>query len=360
MIKRVINRLTRPIVLRHMMSIANARPVEINIETTTICPSRCVFCPNSKAPRSKAVMDMGLFTGICEDYYGIGGGPVGISSMQSDIFSDNLLMERLEILRGFKDRFILHTATMLTGAAKLSDSELTAFLKTFDCLDISIGGLDKEDYNLMYGINGFDVVITQLFRIEEMTKKNDMAIELALNFRTNAPEKIIGSELLSRLRKTYIIREIRTDYFSWGGMITQSDLPTGATLQMADNSFVRKDCVVPWATLCVNVDGSVVGCGCVDWEGRHIIGDMNRQTINELWSGQQAIEFRTSFSRQRIPALCMDCPLYTNIEHAFGRIGLINYKPKDGCYHEIKFSFSSLLEKFSAQQGKIESCTIRR
>lgn len=342
MIKRAINCLVRPLVLRHMMDIVHARPVEINIETTTICPSRCVFCPNSKAPRSKAVMDMGLFTGICEDYYGIGGGPVGVSSMQSDIFSDSLLMERLKLLQKFKDRFILHAATMLTGAAKLSDSELTTFLETFDCLDISLGGLSKEDYILMYGINAFDVVLTQLFRIEEITKRYDMAIELALNFRTNAPEKIFGSELLSRLRKTYIIREIRTDYFSWGGMITQSDLPAGATLQIADNSLARKDCVVPWATLCVNVDGSVIGCGCVDWEARHIIGDMNRQTINEIWSGQQAIEFRTSFSRQRIPALCRDCPLYSDIEHAFGRIGLINYKPQDGCYHEVTFPFAKM------------------
>ncbi|NTW88691.1 MAG: hypothetical protein HGB26_06115 [Desulfobulbaceae bacterium] len=340
MIKRAINWLVRPIVLRHMMDIANARPVEINIETTNICPSRCVFCPNSKAPRNKALMDMKLFNKICEDYYGIGGGAVGICSMQSDIFSDSMLLERLALLQKFKDRFILHTATMLTGATKLSDSELTTFLETFDCLDISMGGLSKEDYSLMYGINAFDVVVAQLFRIEEIARKNGLAIKLALNFRTNAPEKIIGSEMLSRLRKTYLIREIRAEYFSWGGIITQSDLPPGSTLLMADNSLVRKDCVVPWATICVNADGSVVGCGCVDWEGRHIIGDMNRQTINEIWGGKPAKKFRTSFSRQEIPALCRDCPLYSDIEHSFGRIGLINYKPQDGCYHEVNLTFA--------------------
>lgn len=340
MINRAINCLVRPLVLRHMMAIAHARPVEINIETTNICPSRCVFCPNSKAPRNKAVMNRELFIRICEDYYSIGGGAVGICSMQSDIFSDSFLMERLELLPRFKDRFILHTATMLAGASKLSDSELTTFLKTFDCLDISLGGLNKEDYSTMYGINAFDSVIAQLFRIEEIAKRNRMAIKLALNFRTNVPENIIGNEMLSRLRKTYIIREIRTDYFSWGGMITPSDLPPGAALRTVDNSSARKDCVVPWATLCVNVDGSVVGCGCVDWEARHIIGDMNHKTISEIWSGQHAIEFRTSFSRQRIPALCRDCALYSDIEHAFGRIGLINYKPRDGCYHEVTFPFA--------------------
>jgi len=284
-------------------------------------------------------MNLECFTKICEDYYDIGGGAVGICSMQSDIFSDSLLLERLELLPKFKDRFILHTATMLTGATQLSDNELTTFLKTFDCLDISLGGLTKEDYRTMYGINAFDRVIAQLFRIEEIAKRKHMAIKLALNFRTNAPENIIGNEMLSRLRKTYIIREIRTDYFSWGGMITPSDLPPGAALQTVDNSFARKDCVVPWATLCINVDGSVVGCGCVDWEARHIIGDMNQETILEIWNGNRAKAFRTAFSQHDIPALCRDCALYSDIEHAFGRIGLINYKPRDGCYHEVKFPF---------------------
>jgi radical SAM protein with 4Fe4S-binding SPASM domain len=340
MIKDAVNKLIRPFALRHMMAVANVRPIEINIETTSICPSRCVFCPNSKVPRNKAVMDMGLFNKICEDYYGIGGGAVGVCSMQSDIFSDSLLMERLALLQKFKDRFSLHTATMLTGASKLSDSELKTFLETFDRLDISMGGLSKDDYRLMYGIDAFDAVITQLFRIEKIVNGNRIAIKLVVNFRTNDSRKIDGSELLARIRKTFDIQEVRTEFFSWGGLIKQTDLPSGAMLLKADNSAVaRKDCVAPWATLCVNVDGAVVGCGCVDWEARHIIGNIDRQTINEIWSGIPAKEFRTSFSRQEIPALCRDCSLYGNIEHAFGRIGLINYKPRYGCYHEIEFPF---------------------
>lgn len=326
-----------------MMPIVKARPIEINIETTSICPSRCIFCPNSKAPRDKAIMDMELFRAICDDYYGMGGGAVGVCSMQSDIFSDSLLMERLAMLKKFKDRFVLHTATMLTGAAKLSDIELTDFLLTFDRLDISLGGLSKEDYNLMYGINAFDTVFSQLIRIKEIVERNDMPIKLALNFRTNNPGKIIGNDMLSLLRQTYAIQEIRSDFFSWGGMIKPSDLPEGATLMTANNSARDKDCVVPWATMCVLVDGSVVGCGCVDWEARHVIGDMRLQTISEIWNCRQAVAFRTSFSRRDIPELCRNCALYADIEHSLGRIGLINYKPQDGCYHDVKLPFAGKL-----------------
>jgi MoaA/NifB/PqqE/SkfB family radical SAM enzyme len=336
MISKLLNILVRPAVLRRMKAIANIRPLEINIETTNACPSRCVFCPNSKISRSKIEMDLDLFNKICTNYYDIGGGSVGISSMQSDIFSDSMLMNRLEILRSKKDRFILHAVTMLAGATKLSDEELKTFLETFNHLDISIGGLCKEDYSLMFGINAFDAVVTQLFRIEEIINKNRLQIKLVLNFRTNTPEKVVSNKLLTKLRKTYTIGEIRTDYFSWGGIISQNDLPSGATLNVAENISSCIDCVVPWAALSVNADGLVVGCGCADWEGRHIIGDMNHQEIIEIWNGPQAIEFRTSFSRKNIPVLCNDCSLYFNIERAFGRIGLINYKPMDGCYYEVK------------------------
>lgn len=351
MLRNAVNNLVRPVVMRHMMTIVNVRPVEINIETTSVCPSRCVFCPNSKTTRARSTMDMGLFNKICEDYYAIGGGSVGVCSMQSDIFSDIYLKERLEILKQFKDRFILHTATMLAGASNLSDHELKTFLETFDCLDISIGGFSKEDYALMYGISAFDVVIDQLFRIEDIVHKNGIAINLALNFRTNNPKNSTGNQLLARLSRTFAIQEIRTDYFSWGGMITQADLPPGALLLKADNTAVRKDCVAPWATLCINADGTVVGCGCVDWAARHIIGDMRHQTIKEIWTGPQAQEFRTSFSRQTIPELCRDCSLYTNIERAFGRFGLLNYKPRDGDYHKANFPFKIPQKKRTCRTG---------
>ena len=289
-------------------------------------------------------METGLFRKICEDYYALGGGSVGICSMQSDIFSDPLLQERLEILRQFKDRLSLHTATTLTGAAKLSDRELQMFLETFDFLDISIGGVCREDYQLMYGINSFDVVIDQLGRIENLAARHGVAIDMALNFRTNSPEKIAGSELLASLGNTFALREVRSDFFSWGGMITQADLPPGAVLMKLDHASVRKDCVAPWATLCINADGAAIGCGCVDWQARHVIGDMHRQTIREVWVGNRAQEFRTSFSRRDIPELCSDCALYTDIERAFGRLGLINYQPQDGDYHKANF-FLGLLQR---------------
>ena len=43
----------------HMEEIAEARPIQVNIETTTLCNARCTFCAYPKVSRPKSVMTMG-------------------------------------------------------------------------------------------------------------------------------------------------------------------------------------------------------------------------------------------------------------------------------------------------------------
>lgn len=325
--------------LENMMSIASQRPLDINIETTNYCPLRCVFCPNHKKRRIKSIMDMSLFRKICSNFHEIGGGAVGICSMQSDLFSDDLLFDRLLEITKYKDLFFLYTNTNLVGTSKLSDTDLEFFLRTFDYLEISIGGLTRDEYNVMFGVDAFHLVKEELFRIAAMVKAKDIPIMLDLSIRTNNIFKLYldrftNNELLDTLRTTYNIHNMRNNFFSWGGLVTQSDLPKGAKIELVDNSSTRKDCIVPWVTLSVNADGSVVGCGCLDWEARHIIGDMTSQQIQDIWASEEAKAFRTSFSRNKIPSLCGDCSFYTPRDTIFSRPKFCEYKPTDGLYYK--------------------------
>jgi radical SAM protein with 4Fe4S-binding SPASM domain len=336
MVKQLINSMFKPMAFRHMMSIVNERPIDLNIETTNYCPSKCVFCPNSKSRRTKRLMDMDLFEKICADYYNIGGGAVGICSMQADIFSDDLLLERLKVLNKYRDKFKIYTVTMLAGASKLSDMEIINMFKLFSAIDISLGGWSKESYKSLYGIDAFDTVIGQLFRLAELKKKNRLSTQLGLQFRTNEIVKTTQSQLFAQLEESYTVKEILSNFSSWGGFIEQSDLPPGATLITSENTCCSVDCVVPWSVFSVNTDGLVTGCGCVDWEMKHPIGNMRYQGIKEIWNSIAAKQFRSSFSNKNIPEICRSCAVYTDIEHAFGRLVLVAYKPMYGNYYDVK------------------------
>ena len=341
------NQLTGPrtdkIALQNILAIAHERPLDINIETTSYCALSCTFCPNKTNRRAKSTMDMDSFVKICDDYYRLGGGAVALSSMQSDLFADNMLMQRVRHLRKFKDRFWIYTTTNLVGAKKLSDTEMTEFLETFDFIEISFGGPEREDYRKMFGVDALDSVVKQIWRMSDIIKSGNLKVRANIVVRTHDADKFLKSPLYESLPKQGNIRFASAidTFFSWGGLVTQEHLPQGARLVEPVNT-ARTDCTVPWASLSINVDGSVVGCGCVDWNAQHIIGNVLIDSIADVWKSEKAKAFRTAFSNGPLPDICRTCALYHPIDspvnQGFGRKELRDYKPTDGLY--IKFPWS--------------------
>jgi radical SAM protein with 4Fe4S-binding SPASM domain len=324
------------VALERILSISRQRPLDINIETTSYCALSCTFCPNKTHRRAKALMEMSSFIRICDEYYSLGGGAIGLSSMQSDVFADNLLMDRISHLKKYKDRFWVHTTTNLVGAKTLSDIELIEFLETLDFIEISLGGPERDDYRSMFGVDALDSVLKQLARISNVIKTRNLKLRVEIAVRTHDSEKFIKSDLYKNLsaEKTFSISHIKDTFFSWGGLVAQAHLPKGARLAESVNT-TRVDCVVPWAELSINVDGSVVGCGCVDWNAQHVVGNVFTHSIVEVWNSKSAKAFRTAFSSGAIPSLCRNCALYHPIDSGFGRKALRTYEPTKGLYYTV-------------------------
>jgi radical SAM protein with 4Fe4S-binding SPASM domain len=322
--------------LEQILSISRQRPLDINIETTSYCALSCTFCPNKTHRRTKDLMDLESFTRICDEYYELGGGAIGLSSMQSDLFADKLLMQRVAYLKKFEDRFWPHTTTNLVGAKKLSDIEMADFLETFDFIEISLGGPDREDYRKMFGVDALDSVMKQIARISSIKKSRSLKVRIEIAVRTHDRDKFLNSKLYDDLSKDTAIKvgHVKDSFFSWGGLVAQDHLPEGAKLLEPINAG-HMDCVVPWASLSINVDGSVVGCGCVDWNAQHVVGNVFTHSIAQVWNSKKAKEFRTAFSRDAIPEICQKCSLYLPIDRGFGRKSLRNYKPIDGLYYTV-------------------------
>ena len=325
------------VALNNIISITNSRPLDINVEVSSFCSLSCSFCPNKDNRRSKVAMEMKDFEKICNEYFKMGGGAFGLSSMQSDIFSDTHLMQRIELLKLFKSRFWIHTTTVLMGAKKLSDVELLNFLEVFDYIEISFGGPDKDNYQKMFGVNAFEAVIKEIERVTTVVKLNNLKTRIVLAVRTSNRNGFLSSELYRDLSANQQIEQIKIEdkFFSWAGLIKQNQLPNGATLIEQNNQGSRIDCVVPSAELSISADGNVVGCGCVDWNSKHVVGNVFSSSIESVWNSEQAKIFRHGFSRNNIPDMCLKCSLYASIDSGFGKKSLRNFKPTDGLYYTI-------------------------
>lgn len=326
----------KQIAYKHMLCLIKKRPLDINVETVSLCPLKCVFCCNRVYKREYLVMDNGLFEKIIKEYYRMGGGAIGLGSMQSDFLSDPLLLNRIKIIKKYKKKLWLYSTTPLITCKKYSDKELKYILSAFDYLQISAEGYDRESYQIMSGIDGFDIFEEQLKRIKRIKDTYSLNVRIGIHFRTCNRGKLKVSKFYKEISKIFYIEDIKDSFFSWFGTIKKEDLPSGAHLKVTHNDNKCENCVVPNATLSVQPSGKVVGCGCIDWLEKYVIGDCKNQTLKEIWKSKRAVKFRNAFSEKKIPQICRECGLYAPINKCMEDISLLRYKPLDGVYYLVK------------------------
>ena len=98
----------------------------------------------------------------------------------------------------------------------------------------------------------------------------------------------------------------------------------------------KEGCVAAWSTLSIEADGKAVGCGCVDWLRKYVIGDIRRQNLSEIWRCRRARAFRYALKRGKCPSICKGCGLYTSVRTAFSNKKLLWYNSHQGMYYRIK------------------------
>lgn len=319
-----------------MLGMSESRPLDLNVETISFCPMKCLFCCNRLYKRDMVVMANSLFEKIVSEYIELWeGGTIGIGSMQSDFLSDPMLLNRLSIINKYKENLYVYSTTPLISLAKYTDDEVTYILSNFHYLQISVAGYDEGSYRLMGGIDGFREFRRQLLRVKQIIDKNKISIKIELLFRSYDFIKVIDSEFYLWCESMFTVTEIMTDYFSWFGSINEHDLPLGAKIRISDNNSKIRDCVVPAATLAVQASGKVVGCGCIDWLEKNVIGDCNKETLADIWHGKKHHRFKTGFSSGNLPCICRECGLYADITKCFANSKLINYESIQGPYYSI-------------------------
>ncbi len=322
---------------KRLLFITRYRPLDINIETISWCPLKCQFCCNRLYDRERTVMNNKMFEKIIRQYCKVlGGGTLGINSMHSEFFSDPLLMERIKILKKYKKQLYIYTDTPLITCAKYTDEELKEILETLDCMEISVEGHSAESYKVLSGVDGFRTLQQQLERIKGLVDRYQLNIKIRLLCRTYQKGSFLHSSFYKECQKKFEIAEVRDYFFSWFGSVKAKDLPKGAHLLKVDDTKKKRGCVAAYATLSVEADGKVAGCGCVDWLGKYVIGDVNFQSLDEIWRSRKAKSFRYALDHKKCPSICRGCGLYESVSDSFCNKKLLSYHSHKGLYYRIK------------------------
>lgn len=315
-------------ILKHMLSIIAVRPLMVNLETYSVCNARCVFCARRKLPQTRKLMSLDLFKRICSEYGAMGGGYLGFSPLLADPLLDPLLLERLDIIGKSFSIISLHLFTNGIALQNFSDDQLIEILVRLKCINISLGGLTKDEYKIMMGVDQFETVWQSLERLSRINQKLGCVCKLALHIRTHRRREAINSSALAKLRELdYDCSDIMDSFSSWDGLITENDLPEGAILKKRNNVRCKATCLIPMSYMMIMPDGRVLACGCIDAKESTHIGHLDDSTLMEIWQGSEIKAFRSSFINGTLYSVCKSCGYYRNYEVLFSRPGFKNFDP---------------------------------
>ena len=301
---------SRRAALAHMQAILARRPVGLNLECHSRCNAQCVFCPRRKIPQRGSPMSMETFEKICRDYSAMGGGYMGFSPVLADPLLDPALLDRVAYARRAHPDIKLHLFTNLIALSSFSDEEVRALVGGLRILNVSIGGVNREDYRTMFGVDRFEAVWESLHRVARLADRRRCVLNLCV--RTSRPVRAVRAspELRALDALGWSCRDVINTFTAWGGLVAQEDLPQGARIVPVRSGPRASPCLIPLTYLTVLPDGSVLGCSCVDAKRELGVGDVTSQSLGEIWAGDAMRKVRAASQAAPTAVLCGRCSYY--------------------------------------------------
>ncbi|MCF3165782.1 SPASM domain-containing protein [Streptomyces violaceoruber] len=264
------------------------------IELTNRCPYTCHMCPRTfEMERELGDMSLKLFDSVMSQISG------HTDFLALHHFGESLLHRglpdaiRIAAGHGIRTGLSCNPPSLLPKRAEaILDAGITNLVLSLDSLDPevykSIRGraarMDVADRNLrelvrMRDSGGYDTTMT--LQMISMRANQDEA-EAFLEYCAD-----VGVD------RGVVIRLERWDF----------DDEKVASLGEHTSPGYTAPCSRPWKSVAVLWDGRVVPC-CHDYDGELVLGDLRKETLEEIWANPVAREFR---ERNGEAAICAKC-----------------------------------------------------
>jgi len=306
---------------RHEGSLLDFPPI-LQIQTKSGCNGECVICPQRKIREMfpEASMSDDLFRRILDqclgerNLHGVG------FVLQNEPLTDPTLFEKI---RYFRDHvpssamaFIVTNGTLLTPEVVpvLMDSGL-------DAMHITCNGFAREDWEAINRGKSWDVFRANL---ENFLRQDLSRVAVMLSFVRN---NLYRDELKKAVRywRSRGFRCFIHGINNRGGMVDEYEkfarpIDREPAFPRLRKILVRKIlgcCPYPFLQMSVLADGRALVC-THDWSRKQIIGDLNHQSIREVWNGpvMRGIRRKHLAGRAKEIPSCEYCDVFENV--AFG------------------------------------------
>lgn len=304
-------------------NIRNREPVVYNIETTNRCNMRCKMCPRTTMmTRNISDIDINTFKKVidqiephsmekwgewkqyCESKYGI---------KESDEPSENhfflYIIAKVIQLHGYGDPLL--DVNMVEYIQMLTKKNIPTY---FSCNPANIN-LDAT-YRMMEAGLGYIKYSIESVDDEEYKKIRGRAANFTKSYQDII--KVLEYKHKHNLNTVIVITMLnlnkknqQEEYEALRGAF--SGLDVYIYLKSEDCQWYRKDyhptksihwsepCKHPWMTMTIKSNGEAAMC-MEDYNNEIVLGDVNENTLYDIWNGTQYEEFRKKH-------ICIDCKI---------------------------------------------------
>ncbi|MFH0800856.1 MAG: radical SAM protein [bacterium] len=278
-------------------------PPQIIIETTSYCNMKCVHCNHRVMKRRPQHMRDDLYKKIIDEIAGTNPDTEVWPTFYGEAF---ILGEKLfERLRYGRDRGltnqVLNTNGRLLDRKDWIDKILSSGLKRFI---LSLDGFTKETFEKIRVGGNRDLIYQAVEKLLE--RKKELGLEYpVIQCQFSVMEQ--NKHEVEQFKEYWKARnaEVKTrNMLSWtnSGDVIAPNLDYETDFRIA----------CPWAnsTAAIHAIGNLVTCAC-DYEGGFIAGNLENQTISEIWKGGHYMKIRKIHREHKwdeLPDICKNCP----------------------------------------------------
>ena len=281
-------------------------PLNIDIMTKSGCNASCVFCPSGKPflKVSHGTMSDGLYEKIVDEaakHRILRFAPF----LQNEPLRDAKINERVEYARRMLPRYS-QIRLISNGALLTEDVGRNLIEAGLTKLVISIQSIEKDVYEeTMRGLK-FEQTMENVIRF----------VELKERMRKKNPDLEVWM-----VRTAYVEQKLKEhkDFWSKHGIkLKARKLNNQASPELEKRMRERGDipvdvweyaqsCSIPFWRAWVTWAGDMILC-CADWHRSTVLGNINEQSIEEIWNGDLYKEHRELMLAGNVAGtLCQDC-----------------------------------------------------
>lgn len=259
------------------------QPHEVSLETQALCNARCTFCPYPTMERKGEKMPDALIARLVDEMAGFEK-PFYFSPFK---VNEPLLDKRtIPLCRSMNEKVPKAVLRLFTNGSTLTDTNILdiAGLKNLVHLWISLNEVDAQKYEATMGLD-FAITTRRLDRLHSIGFPWQVVVS-----RVGPDEDFLPyvRERWPRFTPAVIKRDAWID-FTNADTETVPDTPCGR-----------------WWELNVTATGKAALC-CMDGEARYGFGDVNTQTLLEIYNHPTLKEWRNGKSRLQAGSPCSGC-----------------------------------------------------